>query len=127
MNLSDLRRISEKNKQKTFSARKILIEGNVKRVSREKSTDYFNSRPLLSRASASVSHQSTTIDSLETLKNQRDKLLLQPDKIQCPERWGGFALHATRIECWQGGMNRLHSRVVYHKKNGGWTKSLLAP
>ncbi len=48
--------------------RQILIEGNVKKVSREKSVEYFNSRPLLSRASASVSHQSTTINSLETLK-----------------------------------------------------------
>ncbi len=107
--------------------RQILIEGKVEKVSREKSMAYFNSRPSESRASAIVSHQSSTIDNPDTLIRQREILLQSHKALICPERWGGYSLHPQRIEFWQGGSNRLHHRQVYELGNGKWQASFLAP
>ncbi len=107
--------------------RQILIEGRVKKLSREKSVNYFNSRPLLSRASATVSKQSSPIKNLDSLLEQRDRLLQQAQDIQCPERWGGYSLKAGYFEFWQGGQNRLHKRIAYRFVKGKWLKTYLAP
>jgi len=107
--------------------RQIRIEGKVENISRELSIAYFDSRPIESRASAMVSKQSTVIDSLDSLLKQRDQLLQQPQKINCPERWGGYTLKAEQIEFWQGGNNRLHERTTYQLVNGIWHKTFLAP
>ncbi len=107
--------------------RQILIEGKIEKVSREKSVAYFNSRPHESRASAAVSQQSSTIESLDTLIRRREILLQSNKAILCPERWGGYSLHPQRIEFWQGGSKRLHHRRLYELSNGKWQASFLAP
>lgn len=107
--------------------RQIRIEGTVNKVSREVSHAYFNSRPYESRLSAYVSHQSKPITKLEDLIQQRKKVKDSGIKIQCPDRWGGYSLQPAKFEFWQGGMNRLHTRMEYKKDKNEWIKQALAP
>ena len=55
----------------------IRIEGEVEKLSSEKSDEYFNSRPLKSRVAAIVSQQSEKIDSYEILQKEIDDLTEQ--------------------------------------------------
>jgi pyridoxamine 5'-phosphate oxidase len=50
--------------------------------------------------------------------------LLQPPR---PPHWGGYRLVPDRWEFWQGGVARLHDRLVYRLDNGQWVKERLAP
>ncbi len=105
----------------------IMIEGVVKKTTSEKSTAYFNSRPMDSRVSAIVSPQSKIIGSLEDLQKRREELLANPNKIKWPSFWGGYRLIPRRFEFWQGGRHRLHYRMTYYSENGKWIKKKLAP
>ena len=50
----------------------IRIEGEVEKLSAEKSDEYFNSRPLKSRVAAIISQQGEKIDSYEILQKEID-------------------------------------------------------
>jgi pyridoxamine 5'-phosphate oxidase len=110
--------------------RQIRITGRVTKVTAEESTQYFNSRPLGSRFSASISKQSTVIASravlLDRLKKIEEKY---PDgDPPRPLHWGGFRVHPNEIEFWQGGKFRLHDRVRYRRRrDGSWSVDRLSP
>ena len=115
--------------------RQVRIEGTVSKLSQEESEQYFNSRPLGSRISATVSPQSREIASRESLQAAYNDLesKLSGDDDSCasltkPATWGGFTLKPLLCEFWQGQTNRLHDRIVFTKHSDGtWTTKRLAP
>ncbi len=110
-----------------FLERQIRIEGQVVKQSREQSVAYFQERPLESQISAMVSRQSRIIESLDALEAQRQEILKSPEKIACPERWGGYTLIPEKIEFWQGGRHRMHHRMEYVLVDGLWQRHRLSP
>jgi pyridoxamine 5'-phosphate oxidase len=44
-----------------------------------------------------------------------------------PPGWGGIRVEASVIEFWQGRRDRLHDRLVYRRRDGGWDVVRLAP
>lgn len=108
--------------------RVVRIEGVVSKVSDEESDAYFHSRPLDSRIGAWASPQSQVIASRTQLVTQAATYLAkfgtQPPR---PPHWGGYRLVPDRWEFWQGGMARLHDRLVYRLAGGQWDKKRLAP
>jgi pyridoxamine 5'-phosphate oxidase len=108
--------------------RQVSMEGVVRKTSARKSDAYFFSRPLESQLSALLSPQSQPIESLEEIKAQWHHLKKHPPKaVIRPKNWGGYRLLPARIEFWQGGIHRLHQRMVYTAETSGWTRSQLAP
>ena len=109
--------------------RQIRVEGNVAKISRNKSLAYFNRRPADSQISACISHQSSVIPDRAFLEIKREGLILdlkgKPPK--CPENWGGYLLTPTLIEFWQGRAHRLHDRLQYTKSGKKWIMERLAP
>lgn len=110
--------------------RQIRITGRVVKVSVEESDAYFNSRPLGSRLSASISKQSSVIASravlLAKLKKIEEKYP-QGDPPR-PMNWGGFRVLPNEIEFWQGGKFRLHDRLRYRRsRDGSWSLDRLSP
>lgn len=107
--------------------RQVRIEGVVERSNRQISEEYFNSRPRLSKAAASVSDQSSAMTSREEFEKRLDSLSSGEDSISCPENWGGYCLNPIRFEFWQGQPGRVHDRVQYDLQGGIWILSELQP
>jgi len=99
--------------------RQVVVAGRVSKVAEDKSEEYFNSRPSMSKLGAWASLQSKPLESREALEESfvkaREKWGEQPPK---PPHWGGFALDAESIEFWQGGPARLHDWFIYSKNAG---------
>jgi pyridoxamine 5'-phosphate oxidase len=79
---------------------------------------------------ASISPQSTVIESREWLESRYNEFEKQSSKlaIQRPSHWGGFIVKPVIIEFWQGRPSRLHDRIEYSlQENGKWTLIRLAP
>lgn len=110
--------------------RQVRITGLVVKAGEEESTDYFNSRPEASRASAIASPQSQVIAGRDWLEKQVDDVLKQFEgrTLQRPTNWGGYILKPVTIEFWQGRSSRLHDRLQYSLQDDGtWKIERLAP
>ncbi|WP_290701324.1 pyridoxamine 5'-phosphate oxidase [Amphritea sp.] len=109
--------------------RQVRVQGRVEKLSAEQGRKYFNERPVGSRLSAAVSHQSAVIESRESLEESVSDLQQQhPDgDIPYPEFWGGYRLIPTHFEFWQGRESRLHDRFSYTEIEGQWQVDRLSP
>lgn len=108
--------------------REVRIEGAVEKVTAAESDAYFTSRPLPSRHAAIASPQSETVASREVLEQQYSAAAHTHGSAPArPPHWGGYRLHPTAIEFWQGRPNRLHDRLLYTLNGKRWTLSRLAP
>jgi pyridoxamine 5'-phosphate oxidase len=110
--------------------RQIRITGRVSKVTAAESDAYFHSRPLGSRFSASISKQSSVIGSRAELLKKLKVIEEKYPKGDPPRpiHWGGFRVHPTEIEFWQGGAFRLHDRLRYRRlRDGSWRVDRLSP
>ncbi len=110
--------------------RQVIVKGLVKKITKEESIRYFESRPRGSQLGAIVSNQSDKILNREVLeKNLKDlEKNFKEKKIDKPEHWGGYIVEPFSIEFWQGRKNRLHDRVLYERTiDLSWVKSRLSP
>ena len=108
--------------------RQVRVEGEITRVSRQESDEYFRTRPYGARLSAAASAQSRPVKR-EVLESEVARLRsLHPDEVPRPSQWGGYRLLPDAVEFWQGREDRLHDRVRYTRAvEGGWQKQRLAP
>ncbi len=107
--------------------RQIRIEGKASKISRVLSEQYFASRPPESQAAAAASHQSEKIKDKSELSEKYNSLLSEGKQIACPVHWGGYGIAPDYFEFWQGGLHRLHDRIVYEKQAQSWVISRLSP
>ncbi len=110
--------------------RQIRIEGRIEKISAEESLDYFQSRPIESQIGAWASPQSRPITSRAVLEQNQKAIKTKYrglEKLPVPPFWGGYRIEPVWFEFWQGRESRLHDRVVYGAKEGGWEIGRLAP
>lgn len=114
----------------TETGKQVRVEGYVSETDDAESDAYFATRSRESQLGAWASHQS------EILAN-REELLTRYEEFSCrfegkpvprPAHWGGWRLAPIRIEFWQDGKHRLHTREVFMRDSSGeWTEMLLNP
>jgi pyridoxamine 5'-phosphate oxidase len=109
--------------------RQVRIEGHAARVADKESDAYFASRPRGSRIGAWASEQSRVVEDREELEDRLRKLEAEYEgrEIPRPPFWGGYRVEPERMEFWQGRENRLHDRLSYTRRNGGWKIHRLQP
>lgn len=95
--------------------RQVTIEGSVEEVDRQEAENYFSGRPRGSQLSAWASAQDQIIPSRQVLEEAYDAVEKQylDQAVPLPNFWGGFRIHPTRFEFWQGRPDRLHDRFQY--------------
>jgi pyridoxamine 5'-phosphate oxidase len=106
--------------------RQVRVEGAVSRAPAEESDEYFRSRPLGSRLSATASDQSEPIAARVELETRVAALEGDPDPPR-PADWGGYVLAPVVYEFWQHRDDRLHDRFRYEREAGGWQIDRLQP
>lgn len=108
--------------------KQVRIQGIVNKISKEKSEEYFNSRPYESRIGAIASSQSSVLNSRDDLINKIEELeSLYPDNPPLPDNWGGYLVKPVKYEFWQGRESRLHDRFKYTKDGDNWKIDRLFP
>ena len=110
--------------------RQVRITGQVSKVSRENSNNYFQSRPVNSRLAALASKQSEVIPSRAVLEERFKQLAAQyqDEEIPLPSDWGGYRLSPDMIEFWSGRPSRLHDRLRYTREsNDNWRIERISP
>ena len=110
--------------------RQVRITGQVSKVSRENSNNYFQSRPVASRLAALASKQSEVIPDRKVLEERFEQLAAQyqDEEIPLPSNWGGYRLAPSVIEFWSGRPSRLHDRLRYTRQpNDSWRLERISP
>ncbi|MCL4143328.1 UNVERIFIED_CONTAM: hypothetical protein GTU68_063859 [Idotea baltica] len=104
--------------------RQIRIKGNVEKVTKKESDEYFYSRPIDSQRAAIASPQSEDISKEKLEKNFKE---IDTKNIKRPEHWGGFILKPNNFEFWQGRKSRMHDRLICNLEDNKWTTKRIAP
>jgi pyridoxamine 5'-phosphate oxidase len=110
--------------------RQIRITGPIAPVSNKRSDEYFAGRPRGSQIGAWASKQSKELDSRRTLEERIKKYeekFKDLDTIPRPPHWHGYIVAPIKIEFWQEGEFRIHTRLLYELSDKNWSKKLLYP
>ncbi len=111
------------------SGKQVSVKGRIEEVDAGEADAYWATRPLGSRLAASVSTQSAPLASRAQLLAAWRRLERQVGSapIPRPPRWTGYRLLPAEIEFWRRGEFRLHHRILYVRRRGGWRRTLLQP
>ena len=109
--------------------RQVRITGSVQKIASSESEAYFHSRPVSSQIGAWSSPQSQVIPNRAFLENlvASNTEKYASGIVPLPPHWGGYIVHPTQMEFWQGRSSRLHDRIRYTLSNNEWIKERLAP
>ena len=102
--------------------RQVRIEGLVEKVIKERSEQYFQSRPRGSQIGAWSSPQTQVIPDRSVIENNlkaTEEKYAEVDPLPLPEHWGGYLVRPNQYEFWQGRPDRLHDRFRYTQQPGG--------
>lgn len=105
----------------------ITVEGPVTKLSEAESDALFAERPPAGQATTVASNQGESLADPAELREVADSLAHRAEPLRRPERWGGYRLDPDLIEFWHGSPDRLHRRLLYIKKDGGWSHQRLQP
>ena len=109
--------------------RQVRFEGEIEPVDDAEADAYFATRPRGSQIGAWASAQSNVVADRGTLEAAEREIAARfADRaVPRPPFWGGYRLVPTRVEFWQGRINRLHDRLRYTRRGEGWDIERLAP
>ena len=111
------------------SSRQVRIEGHIVPVSASESDAYFAQRPRDAQLGAWASPQSRVLPSRAALTERLARVTARfaSGNVPRPPHWGGYRLVPRAMEFWQGQPSRLHDRLRYTRRAGGWRRERLAP
>ncbi|MEO0812594.1 MAG: pyridoxamine 5'-phosphate oxidase [Myxococcota bacterium] len=110
-------------------ARQVRVVGVASRCSRQRSAEYFSSRPRGSQLGAWASEQSSVIADRALLSAKMGELeeRFGDGPVPLPDFWGGFTVAPESLEFWQGQSSRLHDRLRYRREGASWLRERLSP
>ncbi|MDW6020884.1 pyridoxamine 5'-phosphate oxidase [Mesorhizobium sp. BAC0120] len=109
--------------------RQVRLRGPVEIVSDDEADHYFATRPRGSRIGAWASKQSRPLESRFALEKSVAEYTARyaVGNIPRPPYWSGFRIVPQTIEFWHNRQFRLHDRIVFTRREGGWETTRLYP
>jgi pyridoxamine 5'-phosphate oxidase len=109
--------------------RQVRINGQVKRLTRQESEAYWNSRPRSRQLSQTTSLQSKAVPNREAMEHalREVEMKFENKPVPCPSHWGGYAIEVASVEFWSGHTDRFHDRYRFTKVEKTWTAQRLYP
>jgi pyridoxamine 5'-phosphate oxidase len=115
--------------------RQVTAIGQVTRVSRAETEEYWATRPRESALGAWASPQSRVVPdraSLDAAWLAAGERFPEGSPVPAPPHWGGFRLRPETVEFWQGRTGRMHDRLRFalvdgRFEDGQWHVERLAP
>lgn len=110
--------------------RQVNVRGEVEKVEKDETIEYWAARPRGSQLGAWASPQSQVVNGrqvLESSLNGIERRFAEAEKVPVPPHWGGWRIRPTSIEFWQGRPDRLHDRLRFRGGDDSWTVERLAP
>ena len=110
-------------------SRQLRIEGPVSLLSDEESDEYWQQRPRGSQIAAWASRQSRPVPDRSTFLQACDEAgaRFEGMKVPRPPYWGGYRVGLERIEFWLEQDARMHERMIYVRRDQGWSTERLYP
>jgi len=109
--------------------RQVRIEGAVERVTMDEADEYFASRRRGSQIGAWASKQSHEMADWSEF-DERIKTIskdFEGQEIPRPPFWSGFRVAPKKIEFWEEGEFRIHTRLLYERQLDCWLLKKLYP
>lgn len=108
--------------------RQVRVAGDVEKVTRAESEEYFHSRPRGSQLGALASRQSAVVASRAELDAKVAEVASRfgESPIPLPDYWGGYRLVPRSLELWQGRPGRMHDRLRYAESGSGANRANVA-
>jgi pyridoxamine 5'-phosphate oxidase len=110
--------------------RQVRATGPVERVEESEADEYWAHRPPGARWTDLASHQSRVVASRAALERQVAawaRHFPEEGQLRRPRRWGGFRIRPEHIEFWEEAADRLHDRLRFERRPGGWMVERLSP
>ena len=100
--------------------KQVRIEGKVEAVSKAEADDYFASRRRESRIGAWASKQSQPMQNWQEFESRIAEIekKFEGTDVPRPDFWSGFRVVPQKIEFWQEGEFRIHTREVFERVAG---------
>ena len=109
--------------------KQVRIQGQTNLVTNSEADAYWKTRSRLAQIGAWASQQSKILSGRAHLLKEVAKFTLRfgLKPVPRPPHWTGVRLVPRKMEFWRGRANRLHDRLLYVKKTGGWQITRLYP
>ena len=110
--------------------RQVRVAGDAERTSPEESLEYFSARPRDKQVAVwASSRQSQPIENRAALDAKVAEISerFRNRPVPLPEWWGGYRVRPSTMEFWQGRPSRLHDRLLYTRRDEGWSRQRLSP
>ncbi len=110
--------------------KQVRIEGRVEIVDAAEADAYYATRPYGRQIGGWASAQSekmTTRSDLQASIQKVEDRFKDTVPVPRPPYWNGYRVIPERIEFWDNGEDRLHTRLLYEKDGENWVRSLLYP
>jgi pyridoxamine 5'-phosphate oxidase len=112
------------------TSQQITLAGPVRRLADTEADALWYARPVFTHAMSTVSRQSLPLDGLDhiaALRATARQLGESQRALPRPESFAAYRLEPTSVEFWANGTDRLHERLRYERRDGGWQISRLQP